>query len=100
MRKFWPSLIGFIIWAVAFIALYALQGLGCAWGWPEAMHRGVLLAAWISTLALLGLVLAWQVRRPPGAEKLNRRVGISLTVVATAATVVTYFPVIFASLCL
>ena len=38
-RALRPLLLGFLIWCLAFVALYAVQALGCTWAWPEATHR-------------------------------------------------------------
>ncbi|UXN74058.1 hypothetical protein N8D56_01650 [Devosia sp. A8/3-2] len=47
---------GFSLWALAFVMLYALQALGCAYGWPQ--HRLILVGAYL--LALLAMAwLAW-----------------------------------------
>ena len=35
---------GFTVWSVGFVALYGLQALGCAYGWPT--HRAVLILAY------------------------------------------------------
>lgn len=93
-------LIGFVIWAIAFIALYALQALGCIWGWPEAMHRTMLVSIWIVGLGLLGAILLWQWRQPADAHPTLRYAPILSTLAAMAASVATYFPVTFATLCL
>ncbi len=48
---------GLIGWAIAFCLLYALHGIGCASGWAitpvmgASLHRVVLLAAWIGSVA-------------------------------------------------
>lgn len=96
--KLWPILIGFGIWAAAFVMLYAVQGLGCALGWPESNHRAVLLAIWIASVSALGMLLLWQWRlRADG--KLSA-IALPATLAAKAATIVTCFPVTFATLCL
>ena len=100
MRQLWPLGIGFGIWAVAFIALYAAQALGCLNAWPEAVHRAVLLAIWVATLAMLGLALLRQWRQPPHHQPAIRRAGLWCTIAAAAASLATYLPVTFVSLCL
>lgn len=36
--------LGFIIWAIAFVTLYAINAIGCEFGWAEGTQRGVLIA--------------------------------------------------------
>lgn len=36
--------LGFIIWSVAFVTLYATNAIGCEFGWPEGVQRGLLVA--------------------------------------------------------
>jgi len=100
IRPLWPLLLGFAIWCVAFVALYAMQALGCIWGWPEGTHRLVLVAIWGASIGILGLVLLLLWRRPQTMPASVRRAGILITTAATAATCVTFFPVTFATLCL
>lgn len=99
MRGLAPLLSGFAIWALAFVALYALQALGCAWGWPEGAHRTALVSMWLTTIGGLAMLLLAQRKRatPEGAL---RRSGTIITLAAIAATVATYFPVTFVALCL
>lgn len=99
-RRLWPLLAGFVIWAVAFVVLYAVQALGCAWGWPPAVHRGVLLAIWSLTVGLLGATLYRQWRRQPGENAAMRQARVLATAAAIAATLATFFPASFVSLCL
>lgn len=97
--KLWPLMLGFSIWALAFVALYALQALGCAWGWPEGPHRLVLIAVWLATLMLLAAALWWQRKGATGADATIRRAGLIGSAAALAATVLAYFPVTFATMC-
>lgn len=99
IRVLWPLLIGLGIWSVGFVLLYALQALGCVWSWPEGPHRLVLVAAWLATLGVLGGTLLFQ-RRSARPDRAIERAGIIATIVAIAATVVTFAPATFASLCL
>ena len=61
---------GFALWAVAFIALYALQALGCRYGWgavdlgPIDLHRAVLVAAYGLVLASASVLVIYAWRRP------------------------------------
>ncbi|MGQ7793175.1 hypothetical protein ACUN0C_12260 [Faunimonas sp. B44] len=55
---------GFVVWSLAFIALYGLLSVGCELGWqgrhvgPLSMLRVLLLGLWAAHLA----ALAWLVR--------------------------------------
>jgi len=56
-----PAL-GFGVWAIGFLAIYAVQGIGCALAWDEmslgpfSLLRTLVVAMWAVTL--LGVVLA------------------------------------------
>ena len=54
--------LGFIIWAIAFITLYATNAIGCEFGWDEGVQRGVLIAISLGFLGVSGLSL-WLVWR-------------------------------------
>jgi len=99
-RALRPLLLGFLIWCLAFVALYAVQALGCTWAWPEATHRLILVAIWLAAVAGVALILVAQWRRPFSTEGLIRQVQLWGPMVPLAALLATYFPVTFASLCL
>lgn len=96
IRRLWPLLMGFTVWALAFLAIYSLQALGCVWGWPAPMHRAVLVSSVGLTIALLVATLIWQ-SRTPSAE--FRWAGLALTSAAIGASVITFGPVSFVTLC-
>ena len=99
-KRLWPLLAGFSLWALAFIALYGLQYLGCRFGWPPGEHRTVLVVAYGVSLALLVICLSMQMRalhKPPAPIE---RIGVGTTIAALAATAITLGPVAFASLCI
>lgn len=87
---------GFTIWSLAFVLLYALQALGCAYGWSQ--HRLILIAAFILCL----LPLAWlALRRPERGEPANT---LSISALwanraAFVAGILTFLPVTFTSAC-
>lgn len=107
-----PLLAGLTVWGSAFLWLYGALSLGCAFGWEEvalgplSLQRGVLLGLWLAHLALLAALLPWTRRRArrlreagaPGAGL--ARAAFHATVVALAATVVNYAPVLALSACL
>ena len=102
-KQLWPLLTGFTLWALAFIALYGLQHLGCYFGWAPAQHRAVLVAGYVVSLLVLGGYLALQIgalrRNRPAATALDG-IGVGTSVAALVATAITMGPVAFASLCL
>lgn len=55
-RALWSLAAGFTVWSAAFVLLYALQALGCAYAWSQ--HRLILcLAFGIALLPLLWLAV-------------------------------------------
>ncbi|ODT80797.1 MAG: hypothetical protein ABS76_15150 [Pelagibacterium sp. SCN 64-44] len=88
---------GFTFWSAAFVLLYALQALGCAYGWSQ--HRAILIAAFLLCL----LPLAWLALRP--LEKGEPASMLSTSALwanraALAAGILVFVPVTFASTCL
>ena len=101
--KLWPLCIGFGLWAVAFIGLYALQYLGCHVGWDPALHRTALLLAYAAFLAIISATLAFQIarlRKNGTATPPLDRMGAGATIAALAATAITFAPTLIASACL
>ena len=49
---------GFAVWGSALVALYAIQGLGCAFAWPIGPVRVVLAVVLVAHLAVI--VLIWR----------------------------------------
>lgn len=96
IRKLWPLLIGFTIWSLAFLTLYSVQALGCVWGWPGQWHRLLLVAIASATLLVLVAMLLWQVRIGP---KRFSAAAMMLTAAATAASALTFAPVLFVTIC-
>ncbi|WP_332715554.1 hypothetical protein [Pelagibacterium mangrovi] len=47
--------LGFIIWSLAFVTLYATNAIGCEFGWAEGTQRGVLIALAAGFLGISGL---------------------------------------------
>ena len=88
---------GFAVWSSAFLALYGLQGLGCAYEWPDLVHRGALLAVFAAHLLAIALLLrrAWL---RPRAQFLDTVVLWSLWA-ALISTVLTYGPALALTAC-
>lgn len=103
IRRLWPLLAGFTLWALAFVLLYALQYLGCYFGWTPVAHRTALVVSYAIALAVLAGALLVQIallrRRGSAATSLDR-VGIGATIAALAATAVTFSPTLLASACI
>lgn len=103
IRHLWPLLVGFTLWALAFILLYALQYLGCYLGWAPDIHRVALVVAYAFSLAALAGALKLQIgllrRRGSAATSLDR-IGIGASIAALAATAITFGPTLLASACI
>lgn len=96
----WLAL-GFVLWSVAFVTLYALQALGCAYDWPEPVHRIVLVVGFGLFVVLhAALLLVARARRTAGTGEFLLYAGWLVSLAALVAAVFTYAPVFYASLCL
>ena len=90
---------GFTVWSVAFVVLYGLQAIGCAFGWGD-WHRPILIGAYLLSLLPLSW-LAWQ--RPYSAGEPATMLLISALWANRAALVsgiLVYLPVTFATICI
>lgn len=89
---------GFTVWSLAFVLLYALQALGCAYGWSA--HRAILVAAFI----LSNLPLAWLAFRPPqprtNTDPSLQRAALWANRAALASGILVFLPVTFVSACI
>jgi uncharacterized membrane protein YhaH (DUF805 family) len=99
MRALVLLIAGFTIWSLAFVLLYALQALGCAYEWG-AFHRSVLIIAYLISLA----PLAWLAfRRPYDSGEPQTSLSIAALWANRAALVagaLVYLPVTFATACI
>lgn len=103
---------GLLIWSSAFVSLYALLSVGCAFGWdtrvigPVSVQRAVLLAVWLMHLAALAGLVFWMWRRMRRTDRNEEtagffsRVGLAAAVVSLAVTLVNYAPILGLSACL
>ena len=88
---------GFSLWALAFVVLYALQALGCAYSWPQ--HRLILISAYL--LAILAMAwLAWATPHWTGDKGVLPIAAKWANRAALAATILILLPVSFASACI
>jgi hypothetical protein len=84
---------GFTVWSAGFVFLYALQALGCAYGWSA--HRLILIVGYGITLLPLVWLALWG-----GGETTTLAVSAKwANRAALASGILVFFPVTFASLC-
>ncbi|GEM_PF-821497 len=90
---------GFTLWSLAFVLLYALQALGCAYDWSD-IHRPVLIAAYLVSLAPL-VWLSLKRQYETGEPQTSLSVAaLWANRAALAAGVLVYLPVTFATACI
>jgi hypothetical protein len=97
LRVLWLAA-GFAVWASAFIVLYGLQAIGCAYAWPALVFRlvlGVVLAAHLAALALM----IRHTRRRPRERFLDTVTHWTLWA-ALVSTVVTFVPALALTACI
>lgn len=88
------TLFGLTLWVVAFSAIYALHGMGCALGWPAralgpiSLHRAAMLAVWLGALA----IHLWTLRAPAFATGPLGRLPRLGAWAGAVATLFTLFP--------
>lgn len=92
------ALAGPSIWAAGFSALYGLQALVCANGWPA---RSLLLGLWLLVLLALLALLGWQWRRSTAVSggRFLRVLALALSMTGAVAMIWTGMPIIATSLC-
>lgn len=98
---------GFVVWSAAFVALYGLNAVGCAFDWPAGAQRAallVLLAVHVGGLAALSLWTwrRWRARRadPTRPAALLEYVGVATSVAALAATIFVLAPSFALTMCM
>lgn len=91
-----------ITWAVYFVVVYAVQGVGC----DQAWNRNLLLGTNALTLALIVVtvialaLIGWQGARAwPRRADFHGRVALTLAVLAALATTFTVIPIIMLEPC-
>lgn len=99
IRDFWPLLIGFGLWAAAFVLLYSVQALGCVWQWPAFWHRLLMIAIAISSIGSLAAIFLWQKPQKRERSISLQAPGVLLTAAALFASTVIFAPTLFASPC-
>lgn len=94
----WSLAAGFTIWSGAFVLLYALQALGCAYGWPH--HRAILLIVYAAALIPLGYLALFPQRAKTGPVSTLSRTALWANRAAFASGILTFLPATFATICL
>lgn len=104
------AIAGFVIWSAAFVIIYGLHGIGCAYGWdaipigPTNLQRFVQVAVWLAFLPPL-VMLALRLRRrrlqsePGEPKRWMALVGETTAWGALAATIITFAPTATTSVC-
>lgn len=66
--------VGFLVWSAGFVGLYALQSVGCAFGWDQillvggmSLQRMQLVLAFLLLLSALALLVLVAARKPQGS---------------------------------
>jgi len=96
---------GYVVWSIAFVALYGVQGLGCANGWhevaagPASLLRVLLIAIWLVSLAVVAALAAWTLRRAMREPGMMRRAVAATTATAAVAALWTGAPTVALALC-
>ena len=103
---------GFTLWAAAFVTLYALLSLGCAWRWetvalgPVSQQRAALVGVWLAYAGAAAALAVWtrsRARRLADAgdpSTFLARASFWTNGVAFGATVLNFLPVLTLSTCL
>ena len=97
---------GFLVWAHAFVALYAVNAVGCAFTWPPTLQRGALWLLLVLHLIALGWIVARFWRRYHASQEAPRPapfvayVGLGVASVAWLSTLFSLAPSFFVSLCI
>lgn len=97
--------VGFVLWAHALLAVYAVNAIGCAFAWPHALQRGSLVLLLAAHLAVLGWLAVRHWRRYRASQDAVRPipfveyVGLGAIVAAWVATLFTLAPSFVLSLC-
>lgn len=100
---------GYVVWSLAFVALYAVQALGCEWGWhlreagPVSLQHlvlGAIFAGHVAVIAALLLVVwRWWHNSRVDAGGFIRTSALGLSVSAFVATIWTGLPALVLAAC-
>lgn len=98
------SVAGLILWAVAFSAIYGLQGLSCAFGWDaielagSSVARIILIATYAVSVAVIAW-LCWRLR--PGSNTMSflGTLAFASAIIGLISTIYTGMPVLALTIC-
>jgi hypothetical protein len=105
-RRLWWLAVGFTIWCLALVILYALHAIGCAFGWPSGPLRVSLMIVLVLHLVAIGWLWRYRaaaVNRDPGPERISTFLHIVVIwtlIAALVATVITFAPALLLSTCI
>lgn len=104
-RRLWWLAGGFGVWCSALIVLYALHGIGCAYGWPTSTLRITLVVVFFTHL----VVVAWMCHNfakatpdpsfDPTGQFLHTAI-VWTAIAAAVATLLTFGPPMFLDTCI
>ncbi|WP_417582185.1 hypothetical protein [Pelagibacterium sp.] len=98
--------LGFAVWGAAFIGLYAVNAIGCAFSWPSALQRLTMIGLALAASGAMVLVAGWNLGHWRRARKVARPapslalIGAIAGIAALAATVFVFAPSLFVSMCI
>ena len=99
--------IGFVLWSSALVSLYSVHAIGCAFAWPRAVLRAVLLSVAALHLVALAWMSSWCWRRwrsrqddAPRSLLFLEVVGLGATIAALGASLFTVAPALVLKLCI
>ena len=98
--------LGFTFWSAAFVGLYAINAIGCAFLWPEESQRMVMIGLTVASSAVALAIAVWSIlywMRAKGRQQpvpSIARIGVFGSTAALAATVFTFAPSFFVSMCI
>lgn len=105
-RSMLVIVMGFVFWSAAFVGLYAINAIGCAFAWPAALQRWVMIGLTLTASGSMVVVAWWSIGHWRRAVKAARpapslaRIGAIASVAALAATIFVFAPSLFVSMCL
>jgi hypothetical protein len=108
-RNFWRLVLlvaAFLIWSLAFIALYGVHGVACAAGWASAQDpwplRLTLIGVWVVMTAGAGVFAVWTMKRPAEdrpAQRFLRSATLATAVIGVVATAWLGAPLFLVRIC-
>lgn len=110
-QRFVPLLpfAGFALWAVAFLAIYAAQNLGCRFGWDDATllglsaHRLLLVGLYFAALIAIGAltITSWRIVhvRPTKRPRFFLTLALLGNAAALGVCAIVFAPVFFLDPC-